>query len=99
MTDKKNLNKLTREFLLLLHKKLSAEEMYLKFLARFSYLEERNVGKRLLVTESTLTEANGKKYRNMNVKRNSCEEEQASSTAPLQQHFLFKIETHLSGVV
>lgn len=73
--------------------------MYLKFLARFSYLEERNVGKRLLVTESTLTEANGKKYRNMNVKRNSCEEEQASSTAPLQQHFLFKIETHLSGVV
>lgn len=85
MTDKKNLNKLTMGFLLLLHEKPSAEEMYLEFLASFSYLEEWNVGKRLLATESALTEANGKKYRNMSVKRNNCEEEQASSTAPLQQ--------------
>jgi len=47
MTDKKNFNKMTWEFLLLLHEKPIAEEMYLKFLARFSYLEERNVNKRL----------------------------------------------------
>lgn len=84
MTDKKNLNKLTKEFLLL-HGKPSAEEMYLKFLASLSYLECWNVGKTLLMAESTLTQASGKKYRNMSVKRNNCEKEQASSTAPLQQ--------------
>lgn len=72
--------------------------MYLKFLASLSYLEWWNVGKTLLMAESTLTEASGKKYRNMSVKRNNCEKEQASSTAPLQQ-FLFKIEAHWSGVV
>lgn len=60
MADKKSLSELTREFLLL-HEKPSAEEMLLKFLASFRYLKEWDVGKRLLLTESTITEGNGKK--------------------------------------
>lgn len=68
-----------------MYEKLSAKEMHLKFLASFSYLKEWSVGKRLLVTESTITEGNGKKYRNMSVRG-------SRHLRLCSNHFLFKIK-------